>query len=278
MTAQNTEASEAPRLQIVTGGLPLGTSSVITLSGGTTVAVALEAMLAQRISQVPVIDVRGNVQGLFTVAAVARALTDDVSPPKNLMSSWIEDYLEEATFVATDLTPDQLLPSLLKLSGGGGEALLYGSPTQLRGILTWEDLLAYYAEASRPFLLIEHIEVTVRALIRSRFVAVELPEAISAALADGLGRKPQALEECSFDQYRLVLTCRQHRERFRQVFGPSTGRVQQHLTAVRDIRNKVMHFRDRADEFDLDRLKKARGFLDVKLQRAQSPQREGTDQ
>ena len=59
-------------------------------------------------------------------------------------------------------------------------------------------------------------------------------------------------------------------DRFRPILGPTTGRVQQHLTAVRDIRNKVMHFRAPADAAELERLKEARNYIDVKLQRAQS--------
>jgi len=244
---------------------------VTSLKAGTPVRDALTTMRKGGFDQVPVC-AGDRVIGVFSYRSLANSLAflrrnDD---PLDLP---VEDAVEEAEFVRASHDVGTIV-DLLEREG----AVLVGEESRLDAVMTETDVMRYLWRATRPFVLLQDIELAIRSLMyqccsRDEGVLGEVLErALSRQrLAESDGTL--SLEELTLGELLGVLL---HSESYGRTFSASFGRnkglVASMLEPVREVRNKVFHFRSDVSGEELDILVAARQYLRrrVETTRAQS--------
>lgn len=232
---------------------------VTCVDADTTVREALEVMQAQGFDQVPVV-AGTRVIAVFSYRSLAQHLlhvrrNDD---PLDL------SVLDASTDLAFVHAGDDVGTILDRLERDG--AVGVGDPTRIDALMTPTDVTRYLWHATRPFVLLQDIELAVRALMR---VAVHTPEATGEVFARSLPqerlrdpRAPNGLEDLTLGELLAVLLQPEnYGTLFRPIFGKSQSITASNLEPVRDVRNKVFHFRDEVTTEELDILVAARQYL-----------------
>ena len=125
------------------------------------------------------------------------------------------------------------------------------------GIITATDLGEQFITLAEPFLIIEQIENHLRKLLSGRFTKEQVSKAIDP---NDAGKDVTRLEDLNFGAYIRII---EQEENFKKL-GLNIDRKMfiQQLSAVRDIRNDVMHFDpDWVDNKELDILRQTANFL-----------------
>ena len=144
------------------------------------------------------------------------------------------------------------------------DSVVVSGPEQLVAILTPMDVLRYLYSVANDFVLIEEIEVTVRALIWEAIPDTEMfSDCVAATLSWKYqdGKLPQRLEEMTFDEYIGLLRDGRNWQYFQPVFGGTRDRVRGKLEPIRDLRNDVFHFRRELSAEDHQQLSACRDWL-----------------
>ena len=222
---------------------------------GTTVAEALEVMRRGDFSQLPV-KVGRQVVGVFTYRSLANGL-GNVRKQDDPLTVTVDDLLEDLRFVRAT---DEVTTILRYMEEDG--AVLVGDEENLLAVATAADVTGFLWGVTRPFVLLQDIELAVRDLMRSACSDEELAGCISAAIPDTAEGVPVRVEDLSLGEIlRVVLNGENFGRTFKVTFGRNRGLVQSTLTPVREIRNKVFHFRDDVTAEELDVLVAARRWL-----------------
>jgi CBS domain-containing protein len=234
-----------------------GDQDIVELRPGTSVREALELMHARGFSQLPVVAGR-TVIGVFTYRSLARNL-HSVRRQDDPLDAPVDDLVEDLAFVRAS---DEVGEILGYLDRDG--AVLVGEEDNLLAVATSTDVIEFLWEATRPFVLLQDIELAVRDLIRAACVsAVELTSRIAAAVQSSRADDaPQVLEELTLgDLLGVVLQQDNFGQCFKVTFGRNRDLVRSQLEPVREVRNKVFHFRDDVSAEELNSLVAARKWL-----------------
>lgn len=232
-------------------------TDVVSVESGTTVREALEIMLANRYSQLPVVSGE-RVRGVFSLWSLAGSLVElEKFSTKDLV---VEDVMERLPTVSVRDSLEDVLGHLSK-----HDAVLVLSPRGLQAVATATDVLDYFYGLARPYLLLQEIELSLRSLISACLTPEELNECIDRALrksAEIQGRRvPSSLNELSFEDYRTLIGARANWPLFEGTLGRSRELVTSKLARVRDIRNSVFHFKGPISVIDHETLAGARNWL-----------------
>lgn len=235
--------------------VPAG-QDVVAVPPGTTVRDALAMMKTHGFSQLPVI-AGGTVIGVFTHRSLALGLST-IRPQNDPLDAAVDDLLEDLSFVRAG---DEVGDILARLDKDG--AVLVGDETNLVAVATTTDVIVFLWETTRPFVLLQDIELAVRDLVRSACPSRdELARRIAAAYGADVGDPPSTLEELTMGGLLNVLLNRENfGQRFRRTFGANRDLVRSQLEPAREIRNKVFHFRDDVTTDELNMLYAARRWL-----------------
>jgi hypothetical protein len=162
----------------------------------------------------------------------------------------VEDLLEDLEFVrATDDV--NLVLSHLNRDG----AVLVGDEERLLAVATTTDITDFLWNATRPFVLLQDIELAVRDMMRSCCTDAEIAGCIAAAFRPETGRIKDRLEDLTLGETVGVLMNPQNfGSYFYAGFGRNRDLVASTLEPVRVIRNKVFHFRDDVSAEELETL------------------------
>lgn len=223
----------------------------------TTVAEALRLMAPRRFSQVPVI-ANGSVRGVFSLWSLAQQLlaSPDLAPHELA----VEDVMERLPAVTVDDPLDLVLEHLNR-----HDAVLVDSPHGVQAIATSTDVLNYFYRIARPFVLLQEIELALRALIDACITEVELRQCIDRALRKKYELQnrepPTRLGDMTFEDYRSIVAAKDNWEFFKGTLGQNRELVASKLEQVRRIRNDVFHFRDSVSVVDHETLAAARHWL-----------------
>ena len=144
------------------------------------------------------------------------------------------------------------------------DSLVVSGPEDLVAILTPMDVLRYLYSVANAFVLIEEIELALRALIREATPDADLfrtcvENALSANYKDR--ELPHQLEDMTFDEYVALLRDGRNWEDFEAAIGGTRERTRGKLEPVRDLRNDVFHFRRELSVNDHERLTTCRDWL-----------------
>jgi CBS domain-containing protein len=242
------------------------TQDLATVPAGTLVRDALRLMDRTGFSQVPV-TAGTTVIGVFSYRSLARNLSV-VRRQDDPLDAVVDDLLEDLAYVRTS---DEIGEIVKSLDRDG--AVLVGDEEHLIAVATSSDLVIYLWEATRPFVLLQDIELAVRDLVRVACPAVdELADRIAASLPSNTDRPtPRDLNELTlYGLLQLVVSEQNFGQCFRRTFGNNRDLVLTYLDPVREVRNKVFHFRDDVTAEEMDALVIARRWLLRKVQTAAS--------
>jgi len=231
-----------------------------------TVAQALQVMLENHYSQLPVVE-DGHVRGVFSLWSIARHL--ESSPKVQMHGLAVEDVMESLPTVTVDHSLHDLL-SLLDRH----EAVLVGSPRVLQAIATPSDVLRYLYGVARPFVLLGEIELALRALISECAPGPKLQECIDRSIARSSQSRgqpiPTKLESMTFEDYKNIVGAKENWPLFEGVLGRNRELVLSKLSGIQRIRNAVFHFRDDVSVVDHQTLAATRDWLLSKSRRMQT--------
>lgn len=234
-----------------------------TISPDTLARDAIHVMAQADYSQLPVIS-GSEVLGLFSYRSIARRLP---TARHDILDHEVEDLADDPVFARVTDELREILPAL-----DHDGAVLVGDPDNLLAVVTPTDVAAYLFRVTQPFMLLQEIELVLRALVLASCVGDSLRERIAAALAGEYeGREhqlPTDLDRLTLNQLVMVVL---NRESYNQVFSVLFGRnrdsARNNLGPLGEIRNSVLHFRREASEADLDLLLVARAWLLRKARR-----------
>ena len=221
---------------------------------------ALTLMRKHGFSQLPVKE-GDSILGLFTYRAFAFEVASIGNAKIDASSLPVEDFLEHEKPAYARLNDE--FRSLIDVLDERDSVVVSG-PENLIAILTPMDVLRYLYSAANAFVLIEEIELALRALIReatpdSGDFESCVENALSAKYKDR--ELPRQLEDMTFDDYVALLRDGRNWQHFEKAFGSTRERVRARLEPVRDLRNDVFHFRRELSVEDHELLTKCRGWL-----------------
>lgn len=246
-------------------------TSVRTVPSGTTVAEALQIMLENRYSQLPIVD-EGRLRGVFSLWSLARQIAS--TPALKLSDVTVEDVMEQLPTVTVEHSLHDVLALLAHY-----EALLVDSPHGLQAIATQADMLRYFYGVARPFVLVQEIELGLRAVIAfaapGDLLRACIDHSIRTYYEDHLKRDvPTRLEDMAFEDYRTMIVSQKNWPLFQNVLGRNRDLVASRLERIRDLRNAVFHFRADLAVIDHQTLAATRDWLLDKLRVAGALRRE----
>jgi CBS domain-containing protein len=222
------------------GSLFPGEVELVCVKPGTTVGEAIRLMVERRYSQLPVVE-RGRVRGVFSLWSLVHQLA--TTPDLSVHDLPVEDIMEQIPVVTVDHSLDIVLEHLER-----HDAVLVGSPHGPQAIATPTDVLQYFYRIARPFVLLQEIELALRDLMHVCTSESGLKECMNRALAGKYGainqKVPASLHEMSFEDYRTIITNKENWPLFAEVLGKNRQLVASKLERVREIRNRIFHFRE----------------------------------
>jgi CBS domain-containing protein len=238
-------------------------SEPVSIQTSATVAEALAIMLEHKYSQLPVLDGERPV-GVFSLWSLAHLLAGGSS--KNILSQEVEDLVDRIPIVDLETSLYEVLGNLDR-----HEAVLIGDQERLLAIATTWDVLSYFFKVARPFVLVQEIELALRQIIRACAGSEDeitscIERALAYQIAAGMRKSlPTQLDELSFDDYSSLIKHRDNWPLFEGKIGRKPDLVSTKLIAIRDVRNKVFHFKGDLTIGDYDSLASTRDWLLAKL-------------
>lgn len=235
---------------------------VFPVASDTTVRKALEMMRELNFSQLPVIDGR-EVLGIFSHRSLTAKLLDIVPKtfdPSEMTVGEAMEIVDASRFVHIK---HEFRPVFDMLDRH--DAVLVGALDHLQGIVTPMDVLRYLESVAIPFMLIEEIELSVRALIRKAVSDDEIEQAAREAIKDYNNKPkdhPTQLEKMTFNNY-VQIVGHDHwwKRKFEPVFRGDRNRMRTRLEKVGELRNVVFHFRRELTVDERQKLSEARDWL-----------------
>ena len=235
---------------------------------------ALALMRERGYSQLP-IKQGDSVLGLFTYRAFALEVARANPKVDDAPSLPVEEFLEHERPPFARLNDE--FRSLIDVLDEKGSVIVSG-PEELIAILTPMDLLRYLYSVANAFVLIEEIELALRALIGE---ATPDADILRSCVKNALSVKykdrelPRQLGDMTFADYVALLGDGRNWEHFKEAFGGIRERTRGRLEPVRDLRNDVFYFRRELSIEDHTRLSTCRNWLLCCVRKVQARRGDG---
>lgn len=252
---------------------------------------AIDRMVDDNFSQLPVKDRDGRIIGVFTWKSFSKRVADLRAVRGNFRP--IEMPVREALEPARFIDPEVYIDTATDWSDL--DYVLVGTDRNLMGILTIADVLGRLNDFAEAFVILYEIEHEIRDLIHDVYRAEELGGVLNAMmdsanreasqvteelkrvmeekgaipavgkairlLRSGLGRRVETLEDFTFAQYRTLICCEANWPRFEPMFAAMRELVDADFAEINELRNVVFHFRRGITPKDTDRLRRFRDRL-----------------
>lgn len=145
-------------------------------------------------------------------------------------------------------------------------AVLIGDEDHVRAVATTADVTLFLWDTTRPFVLLQDAELALRDLMRSACSSQDLEQAIRRGAPSLDSDRPVRLEALSLGQLlNVLLNEANFGSVFRTVFGRNRDMVRSLLDPIREVRNKVFHFRDDVTAEELQLVVSAVAWLRRKI-------------
>jgi len=242
---------------------------IISVLPETPVQEALELLNKHGFSQLPVM-VDQQVLGLFSYRSFSHAVIKLSGDRRNQKfdprEMFVEDCIEKPTYARVSDEFRAWFDAIDKQ-----DAILVGDPNRLQGIVTAMDILRFLYGVASPFVLIEEIELSLRALIRLAVGQDELVACAKTCLKQYTEENlPTDLEYMTFNDYLQIIGDGRNWDRFQPIFKGDRVRTRAKLEQVRDLRNDVFHFRREITTEDYETLSALRDWMLLKATAAEA--------
>lgn len=223
-----------------------------------TIQEALQLMVANDFSQLPIVDSQGKLSGIISEQSIVRKyrLINGNVPLLDLT-------VDHCQVPAVVLPPSEDLFKALDLLKNVYAIVIVdnGEPC---GILTDYDTTHFFREIAGGLLLVEDIEVTLRKYIEAAFPEGNpMQAALMLAFSHSRENPTKPMVEygkLSFAQHIQLITTKRNWSKFKGVFEPKDLFTEM-MRPVDDIRNQLAHFRKRLDAVEQDTLEQVRSWL-----------------
>lgn len=243
----------------------------------TSVAEAFQIMDEKKFSQLLVVT-GGMVLGVFSYRSFVNNLSNlPINERTPLLDMPVEEFMEDLKFVHMKDQMDFLIDEL-----EGKDGVLLGSKDNTLGIITTIDMLKYFYDVARPFVMLLEIELALRELIRASVTSEELDECTKTCLTrkyEELGLPlPTSLEKFTLADYDTLLNYHGHWDKFRPTFGGTVLTCHMKLKDLHELRNKVFHFRGEPSFEEYENLRNTRDWLIKRAVHIDELRKEATDE
>jgi len=205
---------------------------------------ALDIMIQNDFTQLPVVDDDGNLMGLITENSIIetyRMIGES--------ESILELPVEHCQTKALTIEPEQDIFDALELLKTVYAIVVVDGPKPI-GILTDYDTTNFFRNYSEGLILVQDVEVTLRQYIESIFPEKEQMDAALYRAFDADRRDPsrpgREYEELSFWNHVQLITQEDNWPKFEPYLGPLTV-FRNFMEPVREVRNQLAHFRGQMD-------------------------------
>lgn len=253
---------------------------------------ALERMIDDDFSQVPVINDDGHVTGVFSWKSFGKRVLDLRGNKLDATELCVRDCMEDAIFI----TPETYIDTDKATDWSQVDYVLVGAAEQVIGVLSVSDVFGRLNDFAEAFVLLYEVELDLRDVISEVLsseeiesvcgdftqstpplrelaericdeydgvVAPERLDPLVAELAPKNVRPIRSLEELSFSHYLEIVCSKKRWPRFEPLFISPRELVQADMKQVNDLRNVVFHFRRQITTRDTDRMRRFRDKLRV---------------
>lgn len=234
--------------------LPKGQQPLV-LEGSTLAANAIERLIDNGYSQVPVTDKEGRIVGVFTWQSFGKRVADLAGTNIEPTKLTIREAMEPARFIGREHYIDT------ETDWGDIDYVLVGTDVELEGILSLSDCFGRLNDFAEAFVILYEIEHEIRDLIRDVVDEEGLAELMSRMQIPPNSKPPKILEEFTFNQYKSLICTKSNWPAFEPVFDTMRELVDADFGEVNDLRNAVFHFRRGITPKDTDRLRRFRDRL-----------------
>jgi hypothetical protein len=240
------------------GNLIQGRPAPVCVGREDPISRALDLMVENDYSQLPVIDAANRPLGMVTYEGIMQSVRHfqaelDELHVRDAMTAALRSNLEDDLF--------DLLEQLKRTN-----AVLIVSPTEeLVGIVTSYDSTEFFRTYAEDMMHVEDIEVAVKELVLLPYTREDgsvdedqLSEAISGVTPGDRGGSPDSrpsFDGLSLYQYIMLLLARSTWPTVGPIFGLPRDRVRVLLEAVTRTRNDLAHFRREISSVDAQRLR-----------------------
>jgi hypothetical protein len=218
---------------------------------------AIERMIDNNFSQLPVKDPQGRIVGVFTWKSFGKRALDlqNVRGGIKPTALPVSEAMEPARFIDSEVYIDT------ETDWGDIDYVLVGSDDDLRGVHCIADVFGRLNDFAEAFVLLYEIEYEMRDLIRDLVDAAGLAAMIAAMHLPPGTTAPATLEEFTFNQYKGLICTKSNWSTFEPLFATRRELVDTDFGDVNELRNVVFHFRRGITPKDTDRLRRFRDKL-----------------
>ncbi len=234
--------------------LPKGQQPLV-LEDSTRAADAIERLIDNGYSQIPVTDKAGRIIGVFTWKSFGKRVADLARADVELLDLPIREAMEQARFIGREVYIDT------ETDWGDIDYVLVGTDFELEGILCLSDCFGRLNDFAEAFVILYEIEHEIRDLIRDAVDEMGLADLIAHMQLPPNKRAPKSLEDFEFNQYKSLICARDNWGLFEPIFATERELVNADLGEINNLRNVVFHFRRSITPKDTDRLRRFRERL-----------------
>lgn len=221
---------------------------------------AINSMVENDFSQLPVLDDSNKPVGMFTERKLMTLC--DMSALDDVLDLPVAGFLELSP---VSVPPDHGIYEVAKLLGRGDlGAVLVVESGEAKGIVTDFDIAGFLAAWSEGIALLEDIEKRLRACIEEVYKA---PTSRDAAIFRAIGHdkseptKPaKQYDELTLHEYEQLMTYKEHWPKFQPLL-ESKRLFVTFMANVKPIRNQVAHFRGDLTQAQLKKLREVANWL-----------------
>lgn len=231
---------------------------ILTLEESTPASDAIERMVDNGFSQIPVTNVDRRIVGVFSWQSFGKRVADLRSTKIKAMELPLRLLMEPAKFIKPDVYIDT------ETDWDNIDYVLVSEDDRLdslKGILCIADVFGRLNDFAEAFVLLFEIEHEIRDLIRDVLNPSELQKLIGNMSLPPNARPPESLRDFSFSQYSQLMCNKNNWTLFEPVFRSMRELVNTDLADINDLRNTVFHFRRGITPKDTDRLRRFRDRL-----------------
>ena len=259
---------------------------LLLLKSSALVGEAIERMVDEGFSQIPVTDRSGKIIGVFSWRSFSKRIKDLGTTSIKPMDLPLKEATESANFIDPDVYIDT------STDWGDVDHVIVGTDTEPLGILCVADVFGRLNDFAEAFVLLYEIEHEIRDMTTEIFTPEELQEVLeylvvsaSRPTAEALealkeyveehgnskatgkaikvlksgGMRPiGSLEDLSFSQYTSIVCSEKNWPKFEPIFDTMREIIENDFKEVNQLRNTVFHFRRGITPKDTDRLRRFR--------------------
>jgi len=213
---------------------------------------AIERMVDYNFSQLPIKNKEGRITGVFTWQSFGKRVSDLANTKIKALELPVKEAREQARFIDPDAYIDT------ETDWSQIDYVLVGTDERLLGILCISDALGRLNDFAEAFVILYEVETELRDLVCEVVAEAKLREMLASMRLPPHIPQPLALEECTFNQYRLLICSRRNWVVFEPVFATMREVMNADLEEITELRNIIFHFRRGITTKDIDRLRRFR--------------------